>query len=110
MSRVSFRLGLGLVALLVVFGGLAVWSDGPAMKTSPSPVHQLGEFGDLGPKHLQGTYQKAITALRKTGGVLVVPAEEWKSLQGKQLPLQGLERTPAPPAETKRWANSPGVT
>jgi hypothetical protein len=110
LSRESFRLGLALPALVVLSGGLLVRSGGPAAQTGSSPVRQLGEFGDLGPKHLQETYQKAIAALRKTGGVLVVPTEEWKALQSKQVPLQGLTRTPSPPAETKRWADGPGVT
>lgn len=77
---------------------------------TPSLARQLSEFGELNPKQLVETYHNAVNELRKTGGVLVVPANEWKQLQNKQVPLQGLNRTPAPPAETKRWADEMGVT
>ncbi|NBR85013.1 MAG: hypothetical protein EB141_04565 [Verrucomicrobia bacterium] len=71
-------------------------------------VRELKEFGDTSSKALRETYEKAISELRKTGGVLEVPAGDWNVLQ-KPLPLQGLTRTPAPPEETKRWADQPGV-
>lgn len=79
-----------------------------AAEPKPSLVRELKEFGDTSGKALRETYEKAIGELRKTGGVLEVPAADWSVLQ-KPLPLQGLTRTPAPPEETKRWADQPGV-
>ncbi|MEI6233942.1 MAG: hypothetical protein WCT04_12870 [Planctomycetota bacterium] len=73
-------------------------------------VHALSEYGDVTPKHVIETYQKAIGELRAIGGVLQIPAADWKTLQSKSLPLQGLKRTPEFPNETKRWADEPGVT
>ena len=80
-----------------------------AAEPKPPLVRELKEFGDTSGKALRETYEKAIAELRKTGGVLEVPASDWSVLQNKPLPLQGLTRTPAPPEETKRWADQPGV-
>ena len=93
-----------LVALLALCATLAT-----AAEPKPPLVRQLSEFGDTGGKSLRETYEKAIAELRKTGGVLEVSAGDWNVLQNKPLPLQGLTRTPAPPEETKRWADQPGV-
>ncbi|NBV23431.1 MAG: hypothetical protein EBS05_16120 [Proteobacteria bacterium] len=90
------------------FAVCAAISLGLAAEPKPPLVRQLNEFGDTG-KALRETYEKAITELRKTGGVLEVSAGDWNVLQ-KPLPLQGLTRTPAPPEETKRWTDQPGVT
>jgi hypothetical protein len=110
MSPGFFRAAL-LPAGLVLFAGIVLSSVSPAAEpTSPATVRHLGEFGDLSPKQLPETCRKAVSELRKTGGVLVVPAAEWKGLQTTQVPLQGLMRTPEPPAETKRWADGAGVT
>jgi hypothetical protein len=83
---------------------------------SPAPYavglgRALGEFGPLEkPQDAQETYLKALEALRSGGGgVLVVPAEAWKTL--KTLPSQqGLIRTPEAPTETKQWKTGAGVT
>jgi hypothetical protein len=82
----------------------------PVAPQKPAVVRQLSEFGDTGGKQLVETYQSAISELRKVGGVLEIPAADWAVIQNKALPLQGLTRTPEPPAETKRWADQPGVT
>ncbi len=81
-----------------------------AAEPGASSVRQLNEFGEVGPKQLVETYQKAIAELRKTGGVIEIPASAWSQLVNKPLPLQGLTRTPEPPAETKRWTTEPAVT
>jgi hypothetical protein len=75
-----------------------------------SVVHPLSEFGALEPKDLAATYEKAMTELRKTGGVLEVPAAAWSVLSGKTPSLQGLIRTPEGQGETKRWTDGKGVT
>jgi hypothetical protein len=109
-----------LVFLLVsaAFGRTnVVRAEGPATTTSvptinpaaASPIHELSEFGPLDkPTDAQATYEKAVETLRTTGGILVVPTASWKTL--KPLPLQGLIRTPEPPAETKKWQTGGGVT
>lgn len=82
-----------------------------AMAAEPmSAVRQLNEFGETTPKAVKDTFHQAVKELRKTGGVLVIPTIEWKQLQNQQVPLQGLSRTPEPPAETARWADEMGVT
>jgi hypothetical protein len=80
-----------------------------AEETHAGLWHVLSEFGDTS-KLLTQTCEKAVAELRKSGGILELSAVEWKALQGKLAALQGLNRTPAPPAETKRWADGPGVT
>ncbi|WP_254511272.1 hypothetical protein [Anatilimnocola floriformis] len=70
----------------------------------------LQEFGSTGkPQETQETYNKAIDALRTTGGLLVIPADAWNQIKQPKS-LQGLIRTPASPAETKQWREGPGVT
>ena len=81
-----------------------------AAEPQPSSLRQLSEFGDVGPKQLAETFHNAIAELRKSGGVLSLTQEQWKQLQSKQESLQGLSRSPEPPAETKRWTMEPGVT
>ncbi len=77
----------------------------------PTPVtRQLSEFGELTSKQLGETYKKAIDELRQTGGVLEIPASLWPQLANKSQSLQGLIRSPEPPAETKKWTTGQGVT
>ena len=109
MPLVSSRLCHLLAALLVggtFLGGTAASAADP----QPSQLRQLSEFGDVGSKKLAETFHIAVAELRKSGGVLSISAEEWKQLQGKMESLQGLNRSPEPPAETKRWTTEPGVT
>lgn len=84
----------------------------PESETKPAasgPVRSLNEFGKVGtPAEAQATYAKALEEVKKKGGVLLVSGETWKLL--KDVPLQGLERTPPAPAETKRWKTDSGVT
>ncbi|QDU30400.1 hypothetical protein ETAA8_55400 [Anatilimnocola aggregata] len=82
----------------------------PTVERPVSIGRTLPEFGPVAkPTDLQETYNKAVEALRATGGLLVVPAEAWKQL--KQHPAQqGLVRLPSSPAETKQWREGPGVT
>jgi hypothetical protein len=96
---------LGLIAASLCLSATATL----AAELKPPLVRELKEFGDTSGKALRETYEKAIAELRKTGGVLEVPAGDWSVLQNKPLPLQGLTRSPAPPEETKRWADQPGV-
>ena len=98
-----------LLSLLLTLTALRCLATAGAAEPN-APVRPLSDFGDVGPKTLAETYQNAMTELRKSGGVLSISAEEWKQLQGKLLPLQGLTRSPEPPAETKRWTTEPGVT
>ena len=111
MKLLPMMLLAGWLALAHMPRTLQAAEGADAAKTQ-DPVgisHALGEFGPLDkPQQVQETYQKAIEALRKTGGVLVVPANAWKQI--KQLSLQELIRTPEPPEETKRWQTGPGVT
>lgn len=75
-----------------------------------SVTRSLSEFGEVNSKSVAETYQKAITELRKSGGILEIPAEVWTHISAKPAALQGLVRTPEPPAETKRWQTGMGVT
>lgn len=81
-------------------------------KVSPnaiSPIHDLSEFGSLEKSaDVQAAYEKAVETLRTTGGLLVIPSAAFKQI--KPVPLQGLIRTPQPPAETKQWQTGAGVT
>jgi hypothetical protein len=78
-------------------------------KSAGGVVHALADFGPVEtPAQVKAAYGKALEALRKTGGVLVVPPAAWKQVQ--DLPLQGLLRTPPPPEQTKQWRDGPGVT
>ena len=101
-----------LVGVLAIAVGLLpvgkVRAEG-AEADEPGGVRRLSEFGSLDdPAQVRAAYRKAVEALRAGGGVLVVPQAAWK--QVGSLPLQGLVRTPAPPAETKRWRDGAGVT
>lgn len=108
MSFVTSRFCRSM-SLFLVGAVSIVWTANSA-ETQTSPVRQLSEFGDVTPKQLTETFLAAIAELRKSGGVLSMSAAEWKQLQNKLVPLQGLTRTPEPPAETKRWADGMGVT
>lgn len=111
----KFRLSLAPLALLLFLSvpvraaELASTATAGTVDPTSGLVHPLSEFGPIAkPQEMQETYQKAIEALRKTGGVLTVPKDAWK--QVKHLPLQGLIRTPEAPAQTKQWKDGPGVT
>ena len=110
MRLVSHSRVLLLLGVLAVAGKLNSPEAVIAAEPSASSVRQLSEFGDVGPKQLAETYQKAIAELRKTGGVIEIPAAIWSQIVNKQLPLQGLTRSPEPPGETKRWTTEPGIT
>lgn len=108
MRMVRFSLLAALLALpLLVLAA----PEPAATATAPTPglVHSLEEFGPVGnPTDAQATYARALEEVRKKGGVLLVQGSTWKQL--KDLPLQGLERKPATPAETKQWKTGNGVT
>lgn len=104
------KMRLGLLSGVALCGFVPMSDRLIAAEPSATSVRQLSEFGEVKGKDLPETFHKAIEELRKTGGVLVVPSNEWKQLQNKQVPLQGLGRTPAPPAETKRWTTEPAAT
>src|SRR5262245_1142854 len=59
-------------------------------------VFALGEFGSTKAGDAQATYVKALAEVKKKGGVLLVPGDTWKLL--KDVPLQGLDRSPPAPA------------
>ncbi len=105
--RLLMKLIANLCLAVLLLAANATFAADPAPK--PPVVRQLGEFGETGGKELRETYEKAISELRKVGGVLEIPVADWAALQNKLLPLQGLTRTPEPPAETKKWADQPGV-
>jgi hypothetical protein len=93
-----------------VFFALVVGGTAAATHANDNVARSLSEFGPTSkPQEVQETYAKAIEALRTSGGLLVIPAEAWKQIR-QPLPLQGLIRTPATPAETKQWREGPGVT
>ena len=101
-SRLGVTTFLGITLLVI--------ASGVAADPQTSNVRPLSDFGEVSSKKLVETYQIAIAELRKSGGVLSLSQEQWQQLQNKMLPLQGLTRTPEPPAETKRWTTEPGVT
>ncbi|MBL8825499.1 MAG: hypothetical protein JNM18_00850 [Planctomycetaceae bacterium] len=108
MSAVRFSLPNVTWAVCLLF--LVVITT-PLNAADPTPVtRQLSEFGELSSKQLGETYQKALDELRKTGGVLEIPASLWPQLANKSQTLQGLIRSPEPPAETKKWQTGQGVT
>src|SRR5438876_2490180 len=99
-----------LSVLLVAAAAVVLEAGAPAAEPSSVLVRRLDEFSGLDPKELPQTYRKAVDEVRTTGGVIEIPATVWKQILGKQAPLQGLTRTPEPPAETKHWADGQGVT
>jgi hypothetical protein len=102
--------GLVLCCLPLVLSGEPKDTPKPtAPAVSAETIHSLSEFGPTGTlPEIQAAYAAAIRTLRGKGGMLLVPASAWKQL--RDLPLQGLDRTPAPPAETTRWREGPGAT
>ncbi len=83
--------------------------NGDATPAPKGATRSLEEFGPLNtPEKAQAAYGAALDEMKKTGGVLLVSGPAWKLL--KDLPLQGLQRTPAAPAETKQWKTEGGVT
>ena len=108
MRRIRPLFLAGLLGLPLVV--LAAPTSDPVAPAKPAAgaVHDLSEFGPATPANAAATYAKAIETMRKTGGVLLVPANVAKQI--KDLPLQGLTRTPPAPAETKQWKNDNGVT
>lgn len=112
MSRrlaARFALALGLAAPLAASSHSSFVAQVAAAEAT-SVVHPLSEFGDVGPKELRATFEKAVTELRKNGGVLEIPTAAWSALNNKVQPLQGLIRTPEGNGETKRWTDGKGVT
>jgi len=102
------RLGL-LAGTTCVLSICLVSFSGEAPVESQGFTHRLGDFGPLdNPAKAQATYDKALVEVKKKGGVLLIPGTAWKLL--KDVPLQGLVRTPATPAETKQWKTGNGVT
>lgn len=92
----------GLVALPAV--ALAV--DAPQ---APKTAWSLSDFGPLTTAtEVQQAYEKAVAALRDSGGILLVPGQVHPQIRHET--LQGLVRTPEPPAETKQWHDGGGVT
>src|SRR4051794_24409210 len=106
MRRLSWFLLAGLICLPLCT--LAALSRDPAPAAS-TLTHALGDFGPIDtPANAQATYAKALDEVKKRGGVLLVPAPAWRLL--KDVPLQGLVRTPPAPAETRQWKSDNGVT
>lgn len=80
-------------------------------ETSPAQemVRRLEEFGPVSkPQEAQKTWEAAREALKDQAAILVVPASVWAGIKPDS--LQSLVRTPEPPAETKQWKQSPGLT
>ena len=63
-----------LTRLLACTTALLLALPTSAAEPKPPLVRELKEFGDTSGKALRDTYEKAIAELRKTGGVLEVPA------------------------------------
>jgi hypothetical protein len=107
MFRAARRVHLATAICLLP---VLLHADPPKPSPPATPtICSLADFGPVDtPAHAQATYQAAIHAMRAKGGVLVVPGELLHSL--KPLALQGLERTPPPPEQTKQWKTGPGVT
>jgi hypothetical protein len=98
-----------LMRMLLVSTTLLLFALPCSADTPTGPVRSLGDYGSLKKKEdAQSAYEKAIDDLKGKGGILLVPGDMWKLL--KDVPLQGLVRTPAPPAQTKVWKTSGGVT
>ena len=109
LVRKFFRsFGFCSLAMIAASSGFqTAWAQQPA--PSKELAHRLEEFGPISSAvELQSTWKQAVDALRQTGGLLVVPPALWTQL--KPLSLQGLERKPAAPAETKGWSEGGGVT
>jgi hypothetical protein len=114
-ARFSVLLAIGLSSSLVDTSSAQTPAKAEpvvvaAAPTTPEFGRPLSEFGPTAnPVEVQATYDKAIEALRGTGGVLVVPANAWKQIKTSHS-LQGLVRSPEAPAETKKWTTGGGVT
>jgi hypothetical protein len=106
MKMLSIVLAVAIACvLLLALGGHSAEVPPP----SAAATHALSDYGPLGTAaEAQATYAKAIHELRRSGGVLIVPGNTWRLL--KEVPLQGLLRTPAPPLETRQWRTGAGVT
>ncbi len=95
---------LGLLVAVMPLAALGQPESAPG-----GPTRALTEFGPITTaEKAQKAYAAALDEMKKSGGVLVVPGSAWKLI--KDLPLQGLTRTPAGPSETKQWKTENGVT
>jgi hypothetical protein len=98
-----------IVALACLYFLAPLVVQGQADQSPKGLTRPLTDFGPVNtPEKAQKTYAAALEEMKKTGGVLLIDKSAWKLL--KDLPLQGLSRTPPAPAETKRWKTENGVT
>ena len=103
-----------LLGWLVLGASLALAAPAPAQtppagKPSPELVRSLADFGPVKTlKDALATYEKAVTELGKTGGILVIPAELSSVLKIENT-AQTIARIPALPEPTKRWETTPGI-
>ncbi|MBM4037602.1 MAG: hypothetical protein FJ290_03730 [Planctomycetes bacterium] len=96
---------VGIVLVVLAFASAA-----DAGQPGAQALRTLDEFGLIAtPAEATKAFEKAMGALRESGGILVVPANApagWAYENASQ----GLERIPAPPAPAKNWHAGPGVT
>lgn len=82
-------------------------------ESQPGPVRSLVEFGPLKtPENVKAAFAKAYEAMGAHGGVLLVPSAA-AALYSPDNTTQTSQRTPAAPAETKKWISKgggPGLT
>ena len=101
--------GLFVVGAVLILTALLYAEARDAAKDQAQAAHWLSDFGPVEtPAQIQAAYEAAVRALRSRGGVLLVPGSLWK--QVKEVPLQGLVRTPPPPEQTKQWREGAGAT
>ena len=101
------------VVLVVVVAGSGLL----AANSSPAPnppiekgYYSLADFGPVGTaEEAQLTFEKAIEALGKTGGLLVIPRGLAQYVRTENT-TQCTVRTPPLPALTKSWQDGPGIT
>lgn len=101
---------LATLSLLACAPALA--QDKPAnAQPAGHGVYTLDSFGPFStPKEANETYAAAVKAIEAAGGgVLTIPATAPKGWNFSNS-TQRVQKTPAPPASTKSWSYSPGVT
>jgi len=110
MRRICSR-GLAVAVMVIVLAGIVISGVSSAQESGPKAVRDLREFGPLNSAQaIKAALRKAKEAMGKEGGVLLVPAGATKFYREENT-SQLSDRTPPPPAETKRWTRSgPGIT
>jgi hypothetical protein len=118
MLKALQHLALSLAAVSIIASAThaqdkpVVTAPAPAQpQAQPGPIRSLSEFGPLNNQaNVKAAYEKAFQELSK-GGVLLVPSSAM-GMYSPENTSQTSMRSPAAPAETKRWANhgGPGIT